>query len=270
MTSLSISRAWDETRAILGRDGKLLASVAAALVLLPQAIAGVVTGQTATPEGSPWSIAMLVAALISLVGQLAIAWMAVGTRASVGEAIRHGFARALPMIGAMLIVLAGLLLLGIVAAFILAATGAIEPSAEPTVADAMRLMLVLAIPMIYVSVRLMPSIVVAANEKAGPIGILKRSWTLTSGHFLRLFAFLMLFLIAALVLASAAGLLGGMIVRFAFPDAGPFTMGALVLALINGLVQAGLILVYVVMLARIYLQLAGHSASEVSVPHSGQ
>lgn len=269
MKALSISRAWDETRGILQRDGKLLVTVAAALVLLPQAIAGVITGQTAGEEGGQLGLVMLVAALIGLVGQLALAWMAAGARSSVGESIRHGFVRALPMIAAMLIVLAGIVVIGLIAALVLTATGAIDPAVRPTVGDAMKLMLVLAIPLIFLSVRLMPSVVVAANEQVGPIGILKRSWTLTRGHFLRLFGFLVIFLIAAIVVAGAFGLIGGLLVRVAFPDTGPFTMGALVLALINGVVQAGLILVYVVMLARIYLQLAGQQGSEVSVPHSG-
>jgi hypothetical protein len=42
-----------------------------------------------------------------------------------------------------------------------------------------------------------------------------------------------------------------------------------VLALLVGLLQAALVVVYVVMLARIYVQLAGDGEAEASVPTSG-
>ena len=46
-------------------------------------------------------------------------------------------------------------------------------------------------------------------------------------------------------------------------------IGALVLALLVGLLQAGLVLIYIVMLARIYVQLAGARSAEATVPTSG-
>ena len=42
MASLSISKAWDESKAILAHDGRLIASVALALVALPTAITGLI------------------------------------------------------------------------------------------------------------------------------------------------------------------------------------------------------------------------------------
>jgi hypothetical protein len=38
MSKLSLSHAWEETKAILARDGNLLGTVALALVVLPQAV----------------------------------------------------------------------------------------------------------------------------------------------------------------------------------------------------------------------------------------
>ena len=40
MRRLSISRAWEETKSVIARDGRLLVSVALALVVLPQTIMG--------------------------------------------------------------------------------------------------------------------------------------------------------------------------------------------------------------------------------------
>ena len=42
MQALSISRAWEESRALLLRDGKLYAAVALALISLPTAVAALV------------------------------------------------------------------------------------------------------------------------------------------------------------------------------------------------------------------------------------
>ena len=55
MRALSISQAWDETRLILARDGKLIAAVALALFVLPGIVLDVAvpempTGKCASPE----------------------------------------------------------------------------------------------------------------------------------------------------------------------------------------------------------------------------
>ena len=42
MSRVSISRAWDETKAIFSRDGRLLVAVALALFVLPVVIVGLV------------------------------------------------------------------------------------------------------------------------------------------------------------------------------------------------------------------------------------
>ena len=49
MSRLSISAAWDETKAILVREGRLLATVALALIVLPQTVFAVI-GAPIGPE----------------------------------------------------------------------------------------------------------------------------------------------------------------------------------------------------------------------------
>lgn len=273
MARLSISKAWDETRAALARDGKLLATVAAAMFLLPQVVVGLVSGQGADAVSEPGGlqIALItVAGLIGLIGQLAIAWMAIEPRTSVGESIRHGFGRALPFIGAMLLIIVGFVILFVIIAALLMAVGAVDVSVENArPRDVIIILVALFIPLLFVAVRLMLTVPVAAAEKQGPIGILKRSWALTAGNFARLLAFILLILVAGLVLAMAIGAIGGLLVSLLFGSAEPFSLGALVLSLLVGLLQAALVVVYVVMLARIYVQLAGDGAAETSVPTSG-
>jgi hypothetical protein len=272
VAKLSISKAWDETREILASNGKLMGAVAAAMVLLPQVVVGVVTGQSADASrpGLTAGILMLIAAIIGIVGQLAIARLALGTKVSVGESISHGLRRAPAFIGALLIILVGILAFFLVTGMILIALGAIDGTVtEPRPRDVMIIMLVLLVPLMFIAVRLLPTVPVATTEAQGPVGILTRSWALTRGHFGRLLGFILMFLVAALVTAAAVGAVGGALTALLFGSTGPFTIGALVTALLMGVLQAALILVYVVMIARIYAQLAGDGGAEASVPTSG-
>ena len=67
MHKLSISRAWDETKAIFARDGRLLVAVALALVVLPMVVLGL-----AVPSDPQAQEGGLVAGLL----QLAVALIA--------------------------------------------------------------------------------------------------------------------------------------------------------------------------------------------------
>jgi len=80
MRGLSISTAWEETKAILARDGKLFAAVALALIVLPQVVLAVV-GTPIGPEANALSRIVYVAALLlGLVSQIAFNRLAMGHR----------------------------------------------------------------------------------------------------------------------------------------------------------------------------------------------
>ncbi len=272
MAALSISRAWDETRDTLARNGKLMATVAAAMILLPQVIVGVITGQTmnASELDSTWIALMVIAGIIGIVGQLAIARLALGAKVSVGESLSHGLRRTPAFLGALLLIFLGVLIFFFVAAALLMAVGVVDATVpRPRPRDVVIILLVVFVPLLFVGVRLLPTVPVATSEPQGPIGILKRSWSLTSGHFGRLLGFIVMFLIAAVIVTMALGAIGGLIATVVFGSMEPFTLGALVMALLAGLVQAALVLVYVVMISRVYVQLAGGGTAEASVPTSG-
>lgn len=278
MATVSISRAWTETREIMAREGKLLITVAAALFLLPQVLVTLISGESAQAspaEVGPAMILTLIAAIIGLVGQLAVARLAAGPAASVRDAIGHALKRTLPLLGALILLIVALAIIVIVAAMILAALGAIElEGGRPQGGNLVTLLLVMLIPMFYLAVRLLPMTPVAALERSGPIAILRRSWDLTRGHWLRLAGFVLLFVIAALILMAFVALIAGLITTALFGKAEPMTVGALIVALLTGIAQALVTLVYVVMLSRIYVQLAGGAGGgdrlvEPSVPNSG-
>src|SRR6476661_7254417 len=122
MAQLSLSRAWDDTRAIFAHDGALLVSVALALLVLPETIVGLINPPVAGTATLPGRIVWMVGGLISLIGQIAIVRLALGPSTTVGQAIAHGGRRFLPMLGSLLILLVVLAVIVIPLMMLLMAT----------------------------------------------------------------------------------------------------------------------------------------------------
>jgi hypothetical protein len=266
MAKLSISRAWDETREVLTRDGRLIGAVALALMVLPGLVLGVVMPKApggGFPPAGPWMIVGFVAALISLAGQLAVVRLALGPHISVGEAIAHG-ARRLPYYaGAVLLWTVPLLLVG---GFLFAAVGS-DPE-HPSLGASLGLLL-LSVLGFYLMVRLILALPVASAEPVGSLAILRRSWDLSHGNWWRLFVFLLVFLIAAAVVLVTVGIVVGTLARVIFGEVEPLSVGGLLVAIVGQLVSACMFVVMFVMLARIYAQRAAGAEAHVSVPSSG-
>lgn len=265
MRKLSISRAWDETRIVLASDGKLIGTVALALIVLPGLVLNLLPGMRPANMGhpNPWLVVGVIPVVVSLVGQLSVMRLAMEPHVSVGEAIAHGTRRLLPYLGAVLIwtvpiLLVGSLLLGLVG----------KDPAHPPAAASMALILLTAVG-VFISVRLVLMSAIATAETAGPIAMLERSWELTRGNWWRLFGFLLLCLIAAMALLFAAEAVTALIARLLFGDVAPLSVGWLLVLIAGQLANSLILVVLFVMLARIYVQLSGAGHADVSVPSSG-
>jgi hypothetical protein len=272
MAALSISRAWEETKARIATDGRLITIVAAALLAFPALISGVVS--PGTSEGSEQTageaVVILIAALVAVVGQLAIIRLAVTPAVSVGEAIGHG-ARRMPIyvVSAVLILL-GLLIAAIPFVVVAAAAGIpLDAESIKTSAAAELIVLLYVALVCFVAIRMLLSSAVASEENAGPVEIIRRSWALTAGHWWRLFGFLILFFIGAIVAMSAVSWATGFVAVMWFGPIAPLSASALIVAIVDAIVNATITVFLAVMLARIYLQLAGRTAAGASVPKSG-
>ena len=266
MPKLSLSRAWEESTNVIARDGRLLLAVALALFVLPGLILNVsMPGGAAgsIPPAGVWIPIAVIAVLVSLAGQLAVIRLAMEPHLSVGEAIVHGLKRLFPYIVAVLVWIVPILIVGSVL-YNLSGVN----SAHPSVGAALGLLLLTAIG-VYLGVRLMLSSSVASAENVGPFAIIARSWRLSVGNWWRLFVFLLLFGIGALCLLLAVETVAGLLLRMVVEDAGPRSLGGLLLAIISQVMSALLSVVFFVMLARIYVQLAGGGEAQPSVPSSG-
>jgi hypothetical protein len=127
------------------------------------------------------------------------------------------------------------------------------------------LFLVVVALLVVLAVRLIIAAAVATAEPLGPVGILQRSWQLTSGSWWRLFGFLVLFIIAVLCVMVAVGAIIGILAGIVLGPPEPMSVSALVVALVTQLAIAAVTVVFLVMLTRIYLQLAAHN---VTVPET--
>jgi len=273
VADLSISRAWDESRDIFRRDGGLIASVALALIVLPQAVLGLFSPQQGVQSEPSAAVQLLtlVVGLVALVGQLAIIRLAIGPSITVGTAIRHGVRRFPATFGAFLLLVLALVLVTVPVLLIFAVALGADLSQMQSRPDGPTAVLVLLLVLfiLAISVRFTLLTSVATAEAIGPVAILKRAWALTRGNYWRLLGFLLLLIVAALVLLIVAALLGGFIARLISPDVEPLSLSALIIALFTAAAQGAFSILGSLMLARIYVQVAGRGEAEASVPTSG-
>jgi len=130
------------------------------------------------------------------------------------------------------------------------------------------LVLLMALLVIAISIRFMLVSAIASAEVIGPLAILKRTWALTAGNYWRLLGFVVLLLIAAVALIAAASIVGGLIARLVSSTIEPFSLSALIVALISAAAQGVFSVLAAVMTTRIYSQVAGRDV-EASVPSTG-
>ena len=268
MTRLSFSRAWDETRAILKRDGRLIWPLGLTTLVLPQLLIGTIVGPAGMTEMSQdtqrasslgFLLALLLVAWARFGGLTAIAQLTLRSDERVADALKSGLKRAPAVLGAIMLVLLPLVLM---LAPALMSAGQQQP---PSSGSALIFFLGLVLGLVVLS-RLQFAIAIAAAEGGGPIRLLLRSWQLTKGNALRLLGFVLLFIIVLLIVIFALSAVLGSLVLLAFGQPGPMSVAALLLSAL-GLTGEMLVLVpYSVMLARLYAQAAQGGSS--SVPHA--
>lgn len=262
MGRLSITTAWNESADFLKRHFGSLFTVAVALITLPQvalqALGPGATAQGEAPEPGLWLLLLPISLVLAVVGSLAISTLALGREAVIGDAIRHGFRRLLPMLGAslLLILAACLFIVPLGLATGIEANDLIAPTPAKAGKIALVMLLVLLVGLFF-AVRLLLLTPVAAAEPAGPVSIITRSWNLTKGHFWKLLGFVLLVSVAAGVVMAVATMILGLLIALIAGTPEPGNVSSLLLLLITGLLNAAFIVLMTTIVARIYVQLAG-------------
>src|SRR3990170_4909954 len=130
-----------------------------------------------------------------------------------------------------------------------------NPTSPPPAAALLFLAACIVLLCLWVRLILMTASGVAEN--IGPVAIVKRSWSLTRGNFWRLLAATILFGIVAWIAISAVEWVLGSVLIVALGKPEPWTVSALLIALIAAIAQTIASVLFAVLLARIYVQLAG-------------
>jgi len=263
---LSIGKAWDETRAILSRDGGPLITVALALMVLPGTVLETLSPSSSRGEDTPGWVALvgLLAALISLTGQLAISRIALGRTTTVGEAIALAFRRLPVLFGSLLLI--SLPFAIVVGVPVIAASGGGVPTQLPR-SYALPLLVAMLL-FVFVLVRMLFLTPLAADRTAGPIALIKESWRLSRGRALRLFGLFVLLLIVGLIVLGGLGGAVSAVILLLLGAAEPGSLSALLIALVQQVLSAAVSLIFIIIVCRLYLQ-AMAASSNASVPDAG-
>lgn len=264
--SVSISRAWDETRDFLVRERKLVIPILLTFVLLPTVAFRLFTPPLGSAEAaSPAALLLIYLVLfVELVGGMTLIILASGGQGSLGQTISHALRRSLTAVGAF--ILFGLLLLPVIVLFaFLAVPGGGLPTnpavIPPQFAAAVLGGIVVAMLLFFRIALFLPA---AALEKVGPWRAIKRGWQLGRGIGGKLIATFFALFAASFVMSLAVQWVFGAIAQLGLSGDAGLTPGSLLVAAAVGLVAAAFLAIQSVMSARIYAQVAG--APNLSVP----
>lgn len=262
MSSLSISKAWDESVAFINREVRLVFPLALAFFMLPSVIIDWAQPAGSTKESGLGILSILVLMLLVMIGQVAIARLATGWNGSIGGVISRAASRIWAYLGATMLAYIPLFLLVLVILTIVAgANGLTDPSQitpealgkMPSVAI---VILLGALAAVFIAARILPLVAAVGAEDIGPVKLLKRSFALTRGSFWRLLAVLMLVGAATLLIDWAARAVGGTLASLSLGKPEPFNLSALIVALLQGFVGAAASSIAAILTGRIYAQLA--------------
>lgn len=272
----NLDTAWKDATGLLSRNLGLLSVIAGVFFFLPYAgitIALPEMGNLAKAQasGNPeiimaavtdlyvqyWWV-FLTLAVIQGIGFLAmLALVRRRANPTVGEALATG-ARAIPSYIAVQLMQTGLI---VIVAVLLVGLGAVTglqllAALGGVIAGVVILFLVTKLSLV--------AAVIAIEGDLNPVRAMQRSWSLTRGNSVRLFAFYALLVVAFLVLSAVISLVLGLV--FALFGEEAALLGE---AIVSGFVNAAMIVVMVCVLAAVHTQFA-RLGSRASVPTTHQ
>ena len=255
---ISIGTAYVEAAAFIRREKRLIAPLVLALLVLPVTLAQLVQPSdpfAAGGDSTSWFVIAGLAFLVGLIGQMAIAGLAMATNRSPGEAIGSALRRAPAVFAAFFLfgLCVSLVLIPLVVLDMLVTGAGKQAGASPYLQSLSILLAFAAVPKVLV----LPAL--AMQHAGGPWTLLKRSWSATRGQYWRLLAFFFLFLIASQVLVRATTAVVGTFATLLIGAPQPLSVAQLLVAVAVGLLQGLTGALYASMLGRMMVQLLPES-----------
>lgn len=253
---------WDRTVAFAGERTGALMAIALATMVVPGAVSGALEPlRAAATPGTRLLLAavVLVAAILSVLGQLAVTALALGMADRSGSALRQGAARLPVTLGLALLLLVGLGLLGAPLSAIVFASGGASMDM-----NGMRVMMtgdwrqrlaiatiVTTLVMLWLGTRLSVLMPVIVAERRG-LRAIPRAFGLTRGAALRLAGVILLYGLVVTIVTYAAQTVFGTVALLVAGNEGTVTVAGAITALVVSAVGAVFTVLASIFLALLY------------------
>lgn len=261
---VNMGNVWDRTTEFLSDNLGAVLPIALVAIFVPQSISGAIKlAGTGINQGVGQGI-VLALLLPILWGQLTITALslepAAGRRAAQSIATRR-FGHALL---AMLILFAVILILAVPIVATLVASGVDlkalagpAPGAQPDLSGGTAAFLGLyglawLVFAAFVSVRFSLLLFPVVAAEGGVVAALRRSFALSNGIAWKLLGVALLFGLVMGVASLAVTSVFGTLFKFLAPDAGPFSVGSVIVAILGGLVTTAYYVLQSVFMAKVY------------------
>lgn len=253
---ISMNQAWDDAVAFIRRESTLLVPLALATFLVSDVV-GTLVGPKDTgaqPSGLA-TLFVLIATLWSIVGQLSIMSLVLKPGLSVAEALRIGISR----LGKVVIV-ALILAAVFVVAMLPVVVSMLSSGVNPALPDTFRNLPVWASlyalfamgGLVWLAVRMILANALIVDRNPGISDVFKTGFALTRGIVAQIFLVLLIYVIVLLILSGAVRFVAGSLFALIGGAIGSPFAGAVMTALVSGLVSAALSLVAAVFVASLY------------------
>lgn len=264
---VNMDAVWDRTMEFVSDNLGAVLAIVIPFIFLPAAISGVVEGPAATGEATTRLVLqaiVLVLALVSIFGQVALTALAIAPDAGAAAARARGLRRLLPVIGVTLVFALAAFVLFVPVFLILLAYGfdfvaasmGTQPQVPPVAAAWVGLYVIVLLPvMLFLVARLMLIMPALVDAPIG-LGAIGRSWSLTRGLTLKLVGVIILYAIVAAFLTLGVGAGVGAVLVLIAGGEGPVTVAGVLTALILALVTTVLTIIQTVFVARLYVAVA--------------
>ncbi len=261
MNSLSINRAWDDTRAFILADKRLIVPVVFAFMILPSVLYRISVPAADDVEAimsgnGPPAWAGLLGygiAFLSFIGTFTLILLALGRRESLGQLIALSARRCLTLLLSMFLL--GLLLTPIALIAVvpmIMADGATTPAQmSPRTMSAFGLMMILFLLLLFRLFLLFPAV---AAEQIGPWQALKRGWALGRGNWLKLVGTFALLFLGSMTVSYVINHVGGTIATVALDGDRGLTVGSVIVGFLAASASAAFQSIQAGMLASLYRQ----------------
>jgi hypothetical protein len=259
--AISMSSIWDETVVLLRRESALMVPLALATIGIGSAVSSLAQGtiQKAGGEGVSGLIyfALLMATILTLVGNLAVTALALRPGMSVGEALRLGLTRLPKMVAISILFGLVVTLMVIPLAVILIASGVDIQAKMPDVPPlAMLYALVAIAALFYLGARMFTVNALVVDKNPPVVETIKQTFAATQGLAGKIIGVTILFLVVAIVFGGATTTIFGAAFALIGKMIGSPFAALMMTALVGGMVSAGLSLISTLFAARLYTNLS--------------